>query len=731
MAKFIVTKDSYFQPFTYEQLEKPALEMQTAHNASQDAYDQLMAGTMSLEHYISQNPDDSDAKALYDNYKKKLDTLQNNLWDNGYNSQTRRDLATARAGFSSDMGRLSKAIESRQQRSKEWADMRHKNPELATGKDPGSYGLNDYLKDDNFGQNWWSYDASKFEAEVGADAQQRAKELKRQYDDPNNVVRNPALKATLTRIVDNGFTNDETLQASQTVDAVLNMSPEKRSQYYKENGVSEAVQILTESFLNRYNATGAREAADLDDTERQRFINRGKAGFAYGVLGKDVKDFTDPDYLTPLQREQLANLRQNRALTQAKIDEAKAKAGAAAVTESVVGHHLAALTNPEASRNLNGRFGGVIKGLSQKLNLNLDHPVYSKDGKVQAKDGVEAAYYVYDEKNRLSVIKDTGLDPGVDTSHFNPDNDMIGHITGKDGTQYETKYIANAFGKGKGAVAVRVEGSNTPWNKTELSEKLTQRYEAGKSSYAANLEWYKENAPDLYDAAKKLSPNDRYELYRKYNFDLGTSFTDFRDRMLASPDFNDSTALVNQSWFAQRGTDTGKYIDRFAGLLSTSLPFEEGSDSEFAKQKDWRSGNGSTSFIHPMTPGGRVDNKVMKNPNDVFMAKNGEITNINGIRLDENALTGDYFIVSTSNSKTPYAISASMLGLTEVNNTFRTAKQLIRQIQEGKAAGAYSESYAKELINNVVESATLDLWDQIGYDLNRQSQGGTKQENIN
>lgn len=295
MAKFIVTNGSYFDPFTYEELAKPIINAQAEHNAAEEAYDALSMETSALERYIGEGEGNVEARKLYDSYQEKLVNLQNALWEQGVNANTRRGLAAARNGYASDIARLQKAIQSRQELSKEWSDARKRNPNLVTGANPGDSGLDNYLADDTYGQNWFSYDSAQFEKEVGTEAQARARELLRGLTDSSGVIKNPSLKNMLTRVITQGFTNEETMQAGAVVDAILSLSPEDRQAFYEQGQISEPVKILAESLINRYNATGINES-DASDADRAILLGRGKAGFSYGVLGKDVKDFSDPDY---------------------------------------------------------------------------------------------------------------------------------------------------------------------------------------------------------------------------------------------------------------------------------------------------------------------------------------------------------------------------------------------------------------------------------------------------
>lgn len=312
MPKYLVTSSSHFDPFTYEELVRPVQHMQQVHDAAQDAYDTLNIETNALSHYISNNREDKEAKALYDNYVQKLSSLQDNLWNNGVTGQTKRDLSAARTGYASDITRLAKAIQDRQERSKEYWDTKRKNPDLVMGPDPGRSGLDAYLHDDNFGRNWYSYDSAQFEKDVFNETKNRAQQMLRGLQDPNSVIKNPALEGELTRVITQGLTNAEVDAAGRVVDYTINMTPEEREAFYESKGVSPIIQTLSESLINRYDSTGIR-TSDVDATERQRLLNRGKAGWVGGIMAPDVKDFKDPVYE---QRQKMALMNYQHSLSQ-------------------------------------------------------------------------------------------------------------------------------------------------------------------------------------------------------------------------------------------------------------------------------------------------------------------------------------------------------------------------------------------------------------------------------
>lgn len=279
MPRFLVTNGKTFEPFSFEELVKPLAYTQERHDAAQDAYDKLSMDTESLANYISDNEDDKEAKAMYESYRDKLKTLQDNLWQYGVTAQTRRDLAAARIGYAKDIQRLGKAIEARQARSKEYWDLAHKNPDLIVGNDPRLYGLDNYLKDDTFGSNWFSYSGNQFMSEVGADAKARALELRR------NIVNEDEVPGYITRIEQRGFTQDE-------VDKAI-LAARSGAYKYIEDG---PIKILAETLIDHINATGAVLGKNISKEQYNRFFDYAKPALSQGILGVDTKDFVDKGY---------------------------------------------------------------------------------------------------------------------------------------------------------------------------------------------------------------------------------------------------------------------------------------------------------------------------------------------------------------------------------------------------------------------------------------------------
>ena len=292
MPKFIVTSGSTFQPFTYDQLVKPIQQMAEAHNVTQDAYDQISLETNALRNYITDNPEDAQAKAMYDSYMDKLTNLQNNLWSNGYNAQTRRDLAAARAGYASDITRLGTAIKARQERSAEYWKTKHAHPDMIMGSDPGLSGLDAYLNDDTYGQNYFSYSGNQFAAEVGTDAKARAAELLRNPE----ISKDPRLVGYLTRIIQQGFTNGEVDAAYNAVASAIGTDPTNLDRIDQNtfNSLDPITKILADTFSEHLRSTGA--AGNVSPEEFGRLMGYGRTGLSQAVTGPQFRDFEDKQW---------------------------------------------------------------------------------------------------------------------------------------------------------------------------------------------------------------------------------------------------------------------------------------------------------------------------------------------------------------------------------------------------------------------------------------------------
>lgn len=287
MSRFIVTSGSHFNPFTYDELMKPVAQAQEVHNNIQDTYNNLETDTSTLDTYISKE-NDVKARELYDSYRNKLSNLQENLWKNGITASTKRDLSVARNAYASDIARLQAAIKNRQDRSKEYWDLKHNHPDMILSDDPGLSSLDNYLANDKYGTDYYSYSGNQFTEDVANDAKARAAELVRElgYD-------KTSIPGYITRIEQKGFTADEVNNATEAVRAFYNRGVDNAdipAETYLAN-LDEPSRLLADTLLSHVDSTGAADA--VSNSELNRLIDYGRSGLSRSIQGPERKDFDD------------------------------------------------------------------------------------------------------------------------------------------------------------------------------------------------------------------------------------------------------------------------------------------------------------------------------------------------------------------------------------------------------------------------------------------------------
>ena len=661
------------------------------------------------------------ARNMYNSYMQKLSTLQNNLWSNGYTAQTRRDLSAARAGYYSDITRLGTAIKTRQQRSAEYWKTKHDHPDMIMGSDPGKNSLDAYLSDDLTGQDYYSYSGNQFMAEVGTEAAARAKEMLR---DPR-IASDPRLKGYLTRITQDGFTNQEVNEAYRAVLAALGDDP--RSVYDLDTaafrGLTDPSRILAETLVSNLKATGA--AGNVDVSEFGRLLEYGRRGLANAVGKTEMKDLEDKEYAFQQQlRLYDEKLKRDLALAQAKAAASGKKSSSGSGEEGGSTEHIedtetVSHTGPGASKKM--------RRLDNLLDENKSNLLISKSGRT-VHNPVEASSLVYSEDLRREAYGVLGFDIGRDpgTGWRNSDNFLRGKVT-HNGVEYDVIFNPNDRFEGeKGAVRVK-----TGEGRELISPELTRYYRMQRKKYEDTLKGYKESDPEIYKMAT-IDPDRQYDMYEDEGVSYDVPLGQFRSAVMRQPE--NTTRNVEYVSVAERGVDSGDYIERMGKILADRLE-RDGDDFRRTRHRVREATQNSTDYIHPMTEYGTVGDKALKNVPKVFnYDKNtGHITNINQVKLTEDAIMNDYIIfdVNDNNGRkaiNSYAVGLDMFGSNALRAIFAEARRDLYNIDNEPAL---TEEDKKMLKLRVVKNASVYIKDLFGYRKNTRSQSGTSGENEN
>lgn len=449
MPKFLVTSGSHFQPFTYDELSKPVMQAVEAHNAAQDAYDTLSDETAALERYITNNPEDSMAREWYDNYMQKLNSLQENLWANGYNASTQRDLRAARNGYFRDITRIASAIKKRQEAGSTWSKMKLEHPELIMEDNPANVGLNSYLMDDNFGSNFYTYNGKTFAEEVSVDVAARGNELIRRPE----VMRDPDLVGRIITKMKTGFTNEEQRNASGFVRGVISADRNglKKSEILSRAldlvdsdaniGLTPEEKLLAGALLSRLNTTGA--ADRVSDSEFNRLLGYGDLGISAASVSTNQKPEVQSDL--EWEQQQKANAEERRHKN--ALSEIAARKGGTTngggtnggnirpQVARLVGNNFEAIKDKTQRKELQNK-RSVRDALNTLNELKKGHSLFLPDGKTLS-DAANRAFnvLVYEEgvgPNRKVVMNPyyEQLTQGKD--HFIEDSNLDDVIAGID-----------------------------------------------------------------------------------------------------------------------------------------------------------------------------------------------------------------------------------------------------------------------------------------------------------
>lgn len=487
MAKFIVTSGSTFDPFTYDDLVKPLEASQKAHDAAEEVYSTLDMETSALARYITDNPDDRNAKALYDNYLEKLHTLQEDLWNNGVTNKTKRELASARSAYASDILRLQASIKKRQEDSKAYWDTKHNHPDMIMGSDPASSGLDAYLADENYGNNYFTYSGDTFMQEVAADAKNRAKELRRTFTYDGKSV-----PGYITRLEREGFTSEEVAEASDFVDRALATGNRDMS------GVSEPAKILAETLLSHLDSTGA--ANMVDKSEFNRLVEYGRAGLSSAIGGFKLTDLNDKVW----------DFQKQLALVGAK-SKGTEKPEKTGYSFNQLIQNLSTAGFNDLSKSLKGQYENYgPDGVGVILNGQLS--------KVSNPWEMSAIVFNTDARQEARKVFG-GLDVALPAENFfgTTDSKQIGYVVGTDGNPIKlvtgkmSKEEATSVGLDKG------QDVGLYYANGKLHKEATKKFNDYRHQHEESVKAFQDANPDLKLDDYSITPGKERELRKQYS----------------------------------------------------------------------------------------------------------------------------------------------------------------------------------------------------------------------
>ena len=648
-----------------------------------------------MAQYITDNPDDAKAKAMYDNYRTRLETLQNNLWQNGVTSQTRRDLAAARSAYASDVMKLQTAIKNRQERSKEYWDMKHKNPDLIMGEDPGLSGLDNYLADDLYGSNYYTYSGQQFMTEVGTDAKARAQEMLR---DPE-YQKNPQLAGYITRITQEGFSSQEVQNASAAVQQAL-----ATGNTAALANLPMAEGILADVLLSHLNSTGAK--GSVSSAEFNRLFDYGRAGLSQAIGKRYTEDLSDKEW----------DFRKQLALLNAKQTTTTKKSGSGQTTPASGNGYtwnglIQDLTSP-GYRDLAKTVGSSAKHYEDGPKM-----IVTPDGtSAQVNSPWEMTQLVFDPEIRQTVRQMMG---GLDVAL--PAENRWGTT--------DSKQTADIMVDGKmvhfwtdtredGTVGIYYKHNG----KTVCQEEMTRRFNKAVKEYQDHVQAFRDANPGIKFDDLAISPKKEANLRKKYKIDPSVNTSDIGSVVTTVETQGDYTPAVlvgTDSAFDYARNNFGRAI-----VSSFNHAASNGNVSKGSRFAFYKVGQGGVVTDSE----GETDIKKVFGANKSGVVEPSSITDITFLPQDIAAGAGNgrpKFRFSTTASSQVWSADASMLG-TLAYNALKTPRYRngwsacdavdfmmspILKPSDVLAADDYSSAMWSQLVLNMLNDTSQPLAD--------------------
>ena len=130
MANYFATKTAKFRPFSYQEMLAPVKAYQDAYNALENEVVNLdiMAGDVASK--LTQNPKDAKLRETYNKFQTDMQSAINELYNTGYNSSTRKQLAGLKSRYAKELQPINEAYQAYKEDQKYLNKMSIEHPEL-------------------------------------------------------------------------------------------------------------------------------------------------------------------------------------------------------------------------------------------------------------------------------------------------------------------------------------------------------------------------------------------------------------------------------------------------------------------------------------------------------------------------------------------------------------------------------------------------------------------------
>lgn len=313
----ILTINSQFNPFSYDELTRPLVQYKEAYDKVEQDYSTLAAQTETWKNIANQTK----SPEAYKQYKAYSDELNNVIEDfsKGMNARNRSALLGLKRRYFSDIAPIARAYERQRDLSDKLQQAKLQNPYLETEYDVSNMSIDDFMR--NPEQHWGRVANGAVVAQQVAEAAAALAQQVNTQEGRNKLHR--ILPFTYSMLQKNGFTYDEVLKAMRNDPEANNVLTGLVQNAIKGTGV--------------YNWQGIKDKSGHLTDRGQQIINRLTAAGNTGLwkaIGKDSEQIIRDEY-----GMEMAKMREQSRLRAAEARQAAALNGLGDLPSTIASLH--------------------------------------------------------------------------------------------------------------------------------------------------------------------------------------------------------------------------------------------------------------------------------------------------------------------------------------------------------------------------------------------------------
>ena len=283
MANYSLVINSQFKPFSYQEMLAPTLMATQAHQELENQYGEL-ATKASVWEEMANEQTDPYAYKMYKTYANDLEEKAGQLAREGLNAASRRDMLNMRARYSKEITPIEQAYTARQKQAEQQQQALLQDPTLMLSRRAATTSLDDYIRNPHL--DYESYSGKLITAQAASAASALAKEMQEKPRKWRSILGNSYYETMMQK----GFSSQAVLQAIQD----------------NPNAAPQLTKIVEDAI----NSSGVRNWGDQATIARAS--DYAKQGLWSAIGETQYQTLQNQGYLNPLQRAQLAKLREEQ-----------------------------------------------------------------------------------------------------------------------------------------------------------------------------------------------------------------------------------------------------------------------------------------------------------------------------------------------------------------------------------------------------------------------------------